>query len=263
MAKSDLNKKITEEFSKIFDEYSTKIGEITQQSDNNLPIPETDPKSHEDDLENVITSTRTQPEKPNIESAALVTEARRQSQRIIFEAEESARKEAGRRTKVQVDKIMKKAQQDAEEIVESTRRATERERREALSKVQQQSELIIRDITEKARQETQARASQLISNAQEKTGKMMADIITTSSKISHAVVDIVNQARTTISEFESRMQTQTEELAKAVSDSQRILERVAIVAREEEANIQAQSQPGNKNSEEIQKPTPDVKDSGE
>lgn len=266
MAKSDLSEKAkTDEFSRIFDEYRSKIGEITKKTDKDLSSAIEDTDSHDDAEKGTLAkipwlseSDRPRTGKSPVESASMINEARRQAQQIIFEAEEAARKEARKRTRVQVAKIMKKAQQEADEIVLSTRRAAERERKEVLDRVQQQSELIIRDITEKARKETEARASQILVDAREKSGKMMSDIIASSSKISHAVVNIVNQARNTIKEFEAKMEAETEALVKAVAESQNIMEQVAIAAREQETNVQPEAAPRvpTKNSdEEPQKPT--------
>ncbi|OGO44628.1 MAG: hypothetical protein A2137_06005 [Chloroflexi bacterium RBG_16_58_8] len=173
---------------------------------------------------------------PPEESAEILYEARKQAKRIIDEAEERVKKEARKKTQSQVDKIIDRAKKEAEDIVARARQSTEKDRNDAITTSKREAEQLIKEITEKARLETQSRSSQAIADAREKAQKIMADIIASSTEISRFITEIVERARKTIGEFETRLQTETGDLAKVIEETQVKLEEIAAAAREEETN---------------------------
>ena len=62
----------------------------------------------------------------------------------------------------------------------------------------------------------------------------MAEIVTSSKEINHLVTEIVDRAKNTINEFEERLQTETGELARAITETQNKLEQVTMIESEEE-----------------------------
>ena len=100
-------------------------------------------------------------------------------------------------------------------------------------------EAIIREITEKARDDTREESSRIVAEARGKAEKMMAEIVTNSNEINGLVTEIVDRARNTISEFEERLQSETGEMAKAITDAQKKLEQATMITTEEEEIIPA------------------------
>lgn len=274
MAKSDSNAKIkTDEFTRIFDEYRSKIEDITRKTEKNArsvdETPDTTADSVEEKLEEIVVSrpqsypaqTHLETERPARESADIINEARWEAQRIIDEAEESARKEARKRTKSQIDKILGKAQKTADDIISHARQAAEKEKNEIIAASKRQAEYFIKEITEKCRQETQVQSSQIISEARQKASKMMADIITSSTEISQLVMEIVDKAKASINKFETQMRTDTDELVRAITETQNTLNQITSTARDEE-EIRPVPLPS-KNKEEYTNPTLAVRLMGE
>lgn len=260
----------SDEFTRIFDEYRARIEAITQKTKDNLQsingltdttfnpdiaVDVEDEKLVEDEeatgdetpvaeekLEDIV--SRIEPESverpveviwpSEKESVEIIKEAKRKAQQLISQAEENIKKEAKKKTRVQVERIIGKAKKEAEVFVARAVQATEKERDEAIATSKNESEQLISDLTEKCQQEAQSQASRVIAEAREKAEKMMADIVTSSTEINRLVTTIVNRARNTINEFEERLQSETGELAEVITETQKKLEQVTMIARQEE-----------------------------
>ena len=241
-----------DEFTRIFDEYRAKIEEITRrteksfQSINVVPAAAADPniavEVEDAEPEGTLSPAQPEPDQKPIEviwpsekeSVEIIKEAKRKAQQLIAEAEAGIKKEARKKTRAQVDKIIGKAKKEAEDIIAKASQAAERERNDAITTSKSEAEQLLRDITEKCQQETREQASRVIAEAREKAEKIMDDIITSSREINHIVTQIANKARKTINEFEERLQEETSELTKAITEAQNKLEQVTMMGREEE-----------------------------
>ena len=242
---------LNDEFTKIFDDYRARIDEITRRTQVKLmpdnapsqimpaavpeqpeaatpPVPEEPPDKPE------IPATPINSELPVVkESEVIIKEAKRKAQQIIAEAEESIKKEARKKTQAQADKIIGKAQKEAEDIINRAAQAVDRERSEAIFLLKQESEKVIREITEKCRKDAQAQSSQIIIETRGKAAKMITDITTSSTEIGQRLDEIINSAKKTVAEFETKLQTDMGELAKAISETQNKLLQITMVSREE------------------------------
>jgi len=253
MAKSEnASQPNNDEFTRIFDVYRAKIEEITRRTEENLQslkaIPDVtdDPdivvEVDSEEPEETLSQVQPEPtEKPieviwpsEKESVEIIKEAKRKAQQLISQAKDSIKKEAKKKTRSQVDKIIGKAKKEAEDIIARATQATEQERNDAIATSKYEAEQLIREITEKCREETQAQSSKVIAEAREKAEKMMAEIVTSSKEINHLVTEIVDRAKNTINEFEERLQTETGELARAITETQNKLEQVTMIEGEEE-----------------------------
>jgi len=265
MAKSEVKTEIhKDEFSRIFDEYRAKIEEISRKTANPPPpgAAQDRPTDEVDDLE--VTVTRVQPkaggsltELSELEAQEIILAARRKAQQILDEAEEKSKKEASKKTQSQVEKIISKARKDAEEMIARARQATEKERSDIAGAAKQDAEGLIREITEKCRRETQAQSNRTIDEATEKAGKMLNEIVENCKEISGMVVQIVDRTRQTIDEFEARLQTDVQELAKAIAETQQKIQQFTVKALKEKE--EPRTAPAGKNTEVIDIPTLSVK----
>ena len=252
----------TDEFTRIFDEYRAKIDEITRKTEQNLRHihGNTDIISEPEDIEidevetlteetapepvEVETVPEVQPEpasKPveviwpsNKESVDIIKQAKRKAQELISQAESSIKKEARQRTRAQVEKLLNKAKKEAEYIVVHARDTAEELRNEAIASSRQEVEQALSEITEKCRQDARAQSSRVVAEAREKADRMMADITASSSEINRLVTEIVNRSKNTISEFEERLQEETGELTKAITETQKKLEEATMIEPEPE-----------------------------
>lgn len=253
MAKSENDSQFhNDEFTRIFDEYRAKIDEITRRTGENFQsihvVPdavaspdiavEVDTEKPEETLSQVEPEADRRPVEviwpSEKESVEIIKEAKRKAQQLISQAEESIKKEARKKTRAQVDKIIVKAKKEAEVIIARAMQAAEKEGNDAVATSKQEAEQLIRDITDKCRQETQAESSRVIAEARGKAEKMMAEIVTSSKEINHLVTEIVDRAKNTINEFEARLQAETGELARAITEIQNKLEQVTTIDSEEE-----------------------------
>lgn len=254
-----------DEFTRIFDEYRTKIDEITRSTERNLhslqvllPLepetgePEEQPVSPQPDdfaatepeITETIETVCEEPETvtyqvddgqmPVTESARTLKEVKKQARQIIARAEEQARKEAKKKTRSQVDKLLAEARKEAEEIVNRAREVVEKERHAGVAASKRQVEEMLRDITEQCRQETQTQSYRVIEEARTKAENLMTEVIVSSSEISRLVSVVVDRARSTINEFETRLQTETEDIARAITDTRNKIEQITMAAVEEE-----------------------------
>ncbi len=252
MAKQQIDAQLpNDEFTKIFDAYRVKIDEITQRTQRNLHN-NNDVASDSDSEITVEHVSRVQAEPENQskvtngpikielsaikESEEIINEAKRKAQQIIAEAESDIRKEARKKTQLQVEKILDNARQEAEDIIAQAKDEAQENRNEAIITVKQEAAQLIREITEKCRQDTQEQSSQIIAEAEEKAAKMMADVVKSGLEISRLVEEILNKSRKTINEFETKLQLDTGELTKVISETQMRLQQITVVARRKKKN---------------------------
>jgi hypothetical protein len=247
MAKSETktpNQK--DEFSRIFDEYRAKIDEISRKTKGEAE-GETDDFPGEDAENLEVTVSRTQPKRviksadlislADMEAEETILAAKRRAQQIIDEAEEKSKKEAGKKTQGQVEKIIAKAKKDAEEMVVQVREATEKESNEIVAATKQETEQIIREITEKCRRETQEQSNRAIDRARGKADQMITEIIVCCQGISLMANEIITRARQTIDEFEARLQSEIGELARAIAEAQQKLQQYNSMAQKEKDEV--------------------------
>jgi vacuolar-type H+-ATPase subunit H len=231
-----------DEFSRIFDEYRAKIEEISRKSGS---VAESAAKGEVDELD--ITIARQQPKRElksadlislaDIEAEETILAAKRRAQQIIDEAEDKSKKEAGKKTKDQVEKIISKAKKDAEEIIALAREATEKESNEIVGAAKGEAEQLIKEITEKCRRETQTQSNRAIDRAREKADQMMTEIIISCQSISLMASEVVTRARQTIDEFEAKLQQDISELAKAIAAAQQKLQEFNTTAQKEKDDV--------------------------
>ncbi len=240
-----------DEFAKIFDEYRAKIDEITRKTTENLQSihgvtsvadePDTTTEVEAEEHEEFISRVEPTPDSRPVEviwpsqkeSVEIIKAAKRKAQQLISQAEEGTKKEAKKRTREQVDKIIGKAKKEADAILAQANQAAAKERDDVITASTNEAEQIIGEITEKCRQETQAQSSRIIAEAQEKAEKMMAKIATSSKEINELVMGIVDRAKKTISEFEEKLQVETGELAKAITETQKKFEQATMITENE------------------------------
>ena len=246
----------TDEFTRIFDEYRAKIDEITRKTEKSLQainvvsdvVDDPDIPAEVEDERPVETVSQVEvelePDKRPVEviwpsekeSVEIIKEAKRKAQQLISQAEESIRKEAKKKTQAQVDKIIGKAKKEAEVIVARALQTAEREIENAIVTSKSEAEQLLKEITEKCREEAREYSSRVIAGAREKAEKMMDDITMSATDVSRIVTEIVDRAKKTINEFEGKLQEETDELTKAITETQSKLEEVTMIGREEETS---------------------------
>ncbi len=257
MAKSDNSQFNKDEFTRIFDEYRAKIDAITRKTEKNLESingiigvadePDVTEEVDTGEHDEVLSRIEPEPDRRPVEviwpsekeSVEIIKEAKRKAQQITSEAEDNIKKEAKKKTREQVDKIIGKAKKEAEVIITQAAQLAEREKSDIMAAQRAEIEEIIREITEKARDDTREESSRIVAEARGKAEKMMAEIVTNSNEINGLVTEIVDRARNTIGEFEERLQSETGELAKAITDAQKKLEQATMITTEEEKIIPA------------------------
>lgn len=260
MIKPQINSQTrNDEFTKIFDEYRTKIEEITKKTaEKNFQLFNEDSNNTADnDGERPEETTAGGQPKPvniraeverqaNKEAAEIINEAKRKAQKLLIEAEENIKKEAKKKTQSQVDKIISKARKEAEDIMSRAKQVAEKERNEIITSSKQEADQLIKDITEKCREETQIQSSQVITEARKEARKMINDVVTSSTEISKTAMEIMDKAKKTTHEFENELQIELNELAKAIAEAQKKLEKVTTETFERRETKVA---PSNKNKE--------------
>jgi F0F1-type ATP synthase membrane subunit b/b' len=248
-----------DEFSRIFDEYRAKIDEISRKTRGE----EAADGATSEDADNLeVTVSRLQPKRviksadlislADMEAEETILAAKRRAQQIIDEAEEKSKKEAGKKTQGQVEKIIAKAKKDAEEMIAQVREATERESNEIVAAAKQETEQLIKEITEKCRRETQEQSNRAIDRARGKADQMMTEIIVCCQGISLMANEIITRARQTIDEFEAKLQKEIGELAKAIAEAQQKLQEYNSIAQKEKDEVGLA--PVNKNAEPLEAP---------
>jgi F0F1-type ATP synthase membrane subunit b/b' len=236
MAKTDTKTQSQkDEFSRIFDEYRSKIDEISHKTVKSMPQDDTATDTIEDeeldDLEMAIARQTKKAGKAGVlismadmEAEETIQAAMRRAQQIIDEAEAKCKKEASKKTQSHVEKIIAKAKKEAEEIIMLARQATEKESNDIVTAAKEETERLIRGITETCRQETQTQANRAIDAAREKADKLMTEIVISCQGISLMVNEIISRTRQTIDEFEAKLHTDISELAKTIDEAQQKLQ---------------------------------------
>jgi gas vesicle protein len=302
MAKQQTNSPFNQdEFQRIFDEYRSKIEEITRSTGRTLealripsmePSEEHAPAEAPDERADSEEPDKPAPARPEAarppaqparlvlperparpvsrddleshlpESERVIRAARKEAQRILEEAEKQARKEARKKTKAQADKILAKARQSAEEYAEKARQAVEQERAAALESSRTQAEQSMKEMTEHFRQQAHAKSTQLVEEAKARADRLMAEVTQASTDISHKVNDVVERSRATINEFEERLRNETDDISQAIVDTQSRIEALALAAAEEAART-AEPEPSAASAVPANVPTMVVKVLGE
>jgi vacuolar-type H+-ATPase subunit H len=185
------------------------------------------------------------------ESEVILRQARREASRIIAEAEESIKKDARKKTQAQVEKTLAKANREAELIVAKAARHVNEEREQIIAQMKQEAAALLKDITESCRRESRERSSQVIAETRDKAAKMITDVITASEEIGQQLNEIIARAKSTVAEFEEKMQAQTGELTEAVSAAHTRLITLTLPPREPEP----EALPAGKNKSPAKKPT--------
>jgi vacuolar-type H+-ATPase subunit H len=237
-----------DEFTRIFDEYRAKIDEISHKPVKSAPqddiVTDTIDEEELDDLEMAIARQANKSGKAGVlvsmadmEAEETIQAAKRRAQQIIDEAEAKCKKEASKKTQSQVEKIITKAKKEAEEIIMLAREATEKESNDIVAAAKDETERLVQEITETCRQETQSQASRAIDTAREKADKMMTEIVISCQGITLMVNEIVSRTRQTIDEFESKLQTDINELAKTIDEAQQKLQEFNATALKEKQQV--------------------------
>jgi len=249
MAKTDAKTQPQrDEFSRIFDEYRAKIDEISHKTTKTQAQSDGEPDAISanelDDLEMTIARQAKRAGKAgavvsmaDIEAEEILQAAKRRAQQIVDDSEEKAKKEASKKTQSQVEKIIAKAKKDAEDIIALARQATEKESNDIVTAAKQETERLIKEITEKCRRETQTQANRAIDAARDKADKLMTEIVMSCQGISLMVSEIVSRTRQTIDEFEAKLQTDVNELAKAIAEAQQRLQEFNAIAVKEKEEV--------------------------
>jgi F0F1-type ATP synthase membrane subunit b/b' len=255
MAKTDIKtQQQRDEFSRIFDEYRARIDEISHKPAKSQPSAPAENLDGEelDDLEMTIARQAKTGKAgalismADMEAEETIQAAKRRAQQIIEEAEEKCKKEASKKTQSQVEKIIARAKKDAEEIIIMAREATQRESNEIVGAAKDETERLIREITETARVETQAKANQAIDAARDKAEKLMTEIVVSAQGISLMVSEVVTRTRQTIDEFEARLQSDVQDMARAIAEAQQKLQEfnaIALRDKEEVGVVQHRAKP--------------------
>jgi vacuolar-type H+-ATPase subunit H len=236
MAKQDPEAKMgSDEFSRIFDEYRAKIQDITRKTEKSLDTEvNTARQSPEDKLDEIVVAraaaasshVQIESQPPVPESAKIIAEANRKAKEIIEEAEESVKKEAKKKTRAEVEKILEKARKEAEDTISRARQNIDKEKEDFYGSSKQQAEAIMKELTERCRQETNEQSALVMAEAREKAGKMMADMLAGSAQINRMVTEIIDRARVSFNQFETNVRTDTEELMRAIGETQKVLQQI-------------------------------------
>jgi F0F1-type ATP synthase membrane subunit b/b' len=253
-----------DEFSRIFNDYRSKVDEITRQMQKNLgyelPEPEPEPPviKPEDIVIEIQTRAELEPEEmfPGIqeepeqeeeispdpqrpepvmvkESDEIIREAKKNASRIIAEAEKRIKDEAKKKTEIQVNKIITQAQKEAQAIIARARQYTEDQKTEAINALKQQVLQSIDEIVESCRQETYEQSSLIIRESQDKAAKIINDILDAAREMGTLLEEAVTNTNTTINDFEGRIKASNESLLQALSQSQNKFVQITTVTAEE------------------------------
>jgi len=163
------------------------------------------------------------------ESEAIIREAKRKAQRIIAETEEIIKKEAKKKTQAYVEKIIAGAQKEAEGIINKAAQSVDKERAEAVSLLKEESERLTKEITEKYTHESRQHSAHIITEAREQAAVLLKEVVNNSTEIGQKMDEIINRVKKTVAEFETKLQSETGELAKAISETQNKLLQVTIM----------------------------------
>ena len=226
-----------DEFTKIFDEYRSRIEEITKKTtDDEVPPPKDESQyvidSDNQQSEEIIAKKQSESDivraeaewQANKEATAIIKEAKLQAQQLLIEAEEIIKKEAKKKTQSQIEKIIEKSKKESEDLISQAREAAERERSELIANSKQEVEQLIKEITERCREESLAQSSQIIVEAREKAEQIISGVVTSSSELSKKITAIMKKTQDTVSELESEMKSEVGELTEAIAEAQHILE---------------------------------------
>ncbi|MFA5309918.1 MAG: hypothetical protein WC370_10620 [Dehalococcoidales bacterium] len=195
------------------------------------------------------------------ESEVIIKEAKRQAQRIIAEAEDIIKKESKKKTQSHVSKILEDARKEAEEIVGKARQSAEKEKAEAAAVLKQERELVTREITDKCTSESRQQAAQMLAEAREKSAALMQEILAEGTEIGRLMEEIINRTKNTMSEFETRLRSETGELAKSISQTQNKL--MLLTAPPEKEAPKAEETATARSKEPIKNPAMSVRLLGE
>ncbi len=173
-------------------------------------------------------------EKPVPESAKIIREAEKKAKKIIDEAEERAKKEAKKKVKSQAEKLLEKARQEADRMIAEAQEIVNREKNEAVAASKTQTEQLLREITEQFRRETQTRSAEAVSDAREKADELMTEVMNAGTEIHALVKTSLERVQATVTEFEARLQEETDSISRAIADVQAKIERMLEAARQPE-----------------------------
>jgi hypothetical protein len=186
------------------------------------------------------------------ESEVILRQARRQADKLLAEAEESIRKEAKKKTQAQVDKVLAKANKEAEETIAKAARHITEEREQISAQMKLDGDKALKDITETCRRESRERAAQVIAETRDKAAKMITDVTAASEDIGRQLNDIISRAKATVAEFETKMQAETGEFTRTISEAHTKLLTLTLPPKEPEMPVPAAA---SKNKLPVKNPT--------
>lgn len=268
-----------DEFAHIFNDYRSRIDEITRQMQKNLGFEIAGPVSTAVKPEEIVIEVQLKAETeageifprvqdepelktkvnqnpvalelvPVKESEEIIREAKQKASRIVAEAEKRVKDEAKKKTELQATKIIAQAQKEAQDIIARAGQSAEEQKSEIISTLKQQAQQVISEIVEKCRQDTQEQSSLVIRESRDKAIKMINDILSAGKEISLLMDESVNFTGKTIIDFETKIKSGNETLLKAISQSQNKFMMITTTANE----VKTGPEPQNKHKESKNEP---------
>jgi F0F1-type ATP synthase membrane subunit b/b' len=219
-----------DELDRTVDEYRAKLEELVQKEKERLrKLADTESNSIVEGAwrkaEEIIAESQRETQKTREEiehqakkeSAKIISNAQYQAQQIISEAEARDKKEAKKRTKLEVEEIISKAKEESNKIIAQAKKAAEKEASEMLDGSREEAQQQIKDEIDKYRAAAQARLADDIAEAQKKAKSIIDDGVASCTEVCELIKQIIQKTETVVDGFKNELQTELGELTQVIA----------------------------------------------
>ncbi len=166
------------------------------------------------------------------ESSKVISNAQYQAQQIISEAEARDKKEARKRTRLEVEELISKAREESNNIISQARKAAEKEVSEMLDGSREKAERIVKDEVDKFRADAQAQLSLDIDEAQKKAKRMIDNGVASCTEVCGLVKQIIQKTETIVDGFKNELQIELGELTQVIALASKKMEQFTTETNE-------------------------------
>lgn len=164
------------------------------------------------------------------EAEVILSDSRRQAQQIVAEAEERIKKEARNRIKLEAEKLIDKAREEAKNISTQAQAAADTEANDTITKAKQEAERLLNDVRESCRTEVRAQTKQVLTEVRARAERVIEEVVRGSTDIGNVITETTLRAERLTEKFKHDLQLELAESSRLISDARQKLERAMAQA---------------------------------
>jgi vacuolar-type H+-ATPase subunit H len=180
--------------------------------------------------------------------AEIVDEAQQKAQLVIREADEKARKEAKNRVKLQEEKIIAKAKEDAASLITDMKNNAEKEKNEIIARAQKEAEQRREEEIARLQAEIQTQSANILAEAEKKATNLINAIVSGSNEVNDMIIKTMKNSEAILEKLKNELNAEIGELTSNIVTTRNKLEQMVVTALAEKSEENTLLRKGFRNS---------------